>query len=368
MSASLRVAVDRLSDWFRQDCLPFWRRHSIDPLTEGGVGRLSDNQNAALPVERDVRDIALLAWTLSVSDQRGWCAPSESVVRQLHIFAGRHATRPCRSDGYVRRLSADLTITDDTFALTDHAEFMRSSLAAYEVYGSDGDYRRALNILDWLDYRMRSNSGFFYRSGLPAVAPYPTASQLPLLEVFLYLYRLTRKDHWLERATGMAEVFRHHFYDVERNGVVALVDESLRPAGEETDAVSAARWAQALLRLEQSSGPASSETFALCQSALAKAIPTSGNGLESAHMLARVSGTLCLGFQLLADGREVSKGMVATLNDAIEAFFEFFGAPGHPAGYIDGVNSEDGQGVATAEGLFHICRAVVHADKWMNSA
>lgn len=216
MNRALSEALEQLVTWVRLDMLPLWRQKGVQVSEGWAYSCLDTNGNPDQQSAISIAAQAQVAYVFARAEQLGWLIGSRSLVRNLLNFAGRHGTLPCRSDGYVRSLDRQFSIIDERHDLTDHAFFMLSSAAAHTVYGDDSDIRRAYNIYDWIELRLSHPSGgWFENTERP---PQRTSrSHLQMLLAFLYVYEVTQKPVWLDRATAILRLYEQKFFDpVER--------------------------------------------------------------------------------------------------------------------------------------------------------
>lgn len=388
-SATDNSAAERLIAWFGQEHLPLWLDQGIDTTTGGCFGGLKGNGEPDCLADRFVGDNAHLAWVLCVSSSRHWIEPCIAQIDALHTFAGRHGTRACRSDGYVTRLSPDLKILDETLRLADHAAFMRSSVAA-DVYpelavgrafGTGHDFRRAMNIYDWLKYWLKCQSGAgylpAYLSRLPATAQdsLASASQLRMLEVFLELYQATGKVRWLSEASTLIEMFRTRFYDKQTGTVKRTISSDLQLTQNSVpDTLNQIGWALALLEHEQICWGRPGFSLTMLQHILkqerlfAGVLPVDDVSAQNAtYSLAPLCDLIALLCKLLPFRKAELPDLDGLLKTAMELLFKRFIGVGHPglcAAQID-ADGTPIPSVFTAESTFHLCRAVLNVEDWL---
>lgn len=271
MKPALTQALERLVFWMRDEALPLWRERGIDHRLGACYDRLLDNGQPDLQANRQMEVQAQFIYIMARSKQLGWSEGGQEIVKSMANFVSRHGTLPCRSDGYVRALDAQLNIIDSTHDLQDHAYFILSSVATYSAFGDGSDLRRACNIIEWLDIKHAHSQGG-WDEGSYATHLRRSRSHLQAFVAFVYLFEVTQKRLWLEKARELHTLFCDQLYNRELQIVWDEYDDQWQHAGEgPTDRVSIEsllRWSSALGRFAKASGEPTPEAAALYRSAV----------------------------------------------------------------------------------------------------
>lgn len=272
MKPALTQALERLVYWMRDEALPLWRDRGIDHQLGACYDRLLENGEPDLQANRQMEVQAQFIYIMARSKQLGWSVGGQEIIKRMANFVSRHGTLPCRSDGYVRALDAELNIIDSAHDLQDHAYFIQSSAATYSAFGDGSDLRRAYNIIEWLDIK-HSHAQGGWDEGSYASHLRRSRSHLQVFVAFIYLFEVTQKRIWLERARQLHSLFRDHLYDAKLGVVWDEYNDQWRRDGDGlTDRVSVEsllRWCSALGRYSRASGEASDHAAELYRSAVA---------------------------------------------------------------------------------------------------
>lgn len=271
MKPALTDAVERLVFWMRDEALPLWREHGIDHQLGACYDRLLENGQPDLHANRQMEVQAQFIYIMARSKQLGWSAGGQEIIKRMANFVSRHGTLPCRSDGYVRALDAQLNIIDSTHDLQDHAYFILSSVATYSAFGDGSDARRAYNIIEWLDIKHTHRHGG-WDEGSYAVYLRRSRSHLQVFIAFIYLFEVTQKRVWLDRARELRSLFSERLYDRELQIVWDEYDDQWQRSGEglsdRLSTESLLRWCSALGRFAKATGEATPEAAELYRSAV----------------------------------------------------------------------------------------------------
>ncbi len=213
----LNAELLRFSQWMHEVAIPGWIKSGFDTNSGSVIDCLLPDGKADKNSVRYLHHQAKWIFTLSRTESVGWGNSYQQLTNQVWGFVSRSGTSKCRSDGYVHQLDANLNILQGQYELSDHALFVSASLAAYAAFGEGGDFRRAVNIMDWLELRFHNSSDGWVESTEQSKVKNLT-THLQLLEAFIYFYEISQKPRWFELAKSLVEVIEQHF---------VLYDESL---------------------------------------------------------------------------------------------------------------------------------------------
>lgn len=335
MKPALTQALERLVGWMRDEALPLWRDRGIDHQLGACYDRLLENGEPDRQANRQMEVQAQFIYIMARSKQLGWSVGGQEIIKRMANFVSRHGTLPCRSDGYVRALDAELNIIDSTHDLQDHAHFIQSSAATYAAFGDGSDLRRAYNIIEWLDIKHSHPLGG-WEEGSYAAELRRSRSHLQVFVAFIYLFEVTQKRTWLERARQLHTLFAERLYDAELGVVWDEYDDRWQRDGAGlTDRVSVEsllRWCSALGRFARASGEATGEAAALYRSAVSlgrdpetglflEVVTASGKPLSRTKTCRTLSEYVRASLYQLGEGDESAEQEVI---DSIELLFEHF--------------------------------------------
>jgi mannose/cellobiose epimerase-like protein (N-acyl-D-glucosamine 2-epimerase family) len=271
MKPALTQALERLTHWMRDEALPLWREHGIDHKLGGCYDRLLDNGEPDLRANKQMKVQAQFIYIMARSKQLGWSTGGQEIIKAMANFVSRYGTLPCRSDGYVRALDAQLEIIDSAHDLQDHAYFILSSIATYSAFSDGSDLRRAHNIIEWLDIKHAHREGG-WTEGSYSSSLRRSRSHLQVFVAFIYLFEVTQKPLWLDRARVLHSLFLNKLYHRELRLVWDEYDDQWGRSGSGlTDRLSIEsllRWSSALGRFSKATGESCPEAAELYESAL----------------------------------------------------------------------------------------------------
>lgn len=271
MKPALIQALERLTLWMRDEALPLWREHGIDHKLGACYDRLLEDGQPDLQANRQMEVQAQFIYIMARSQHLGWSGKDQEIIKGMANFVSRHGTLPCRSDGYVRALDAHLNIIDSAHDLQDHAYFILSSVATYSAFGDGSDLRRAYNIIEWLDIKHSHPHGGWEEGSYTAYLR-RSRSHLQAFAAFVYLFEVTQKKVWLDKARELHKLFYEKLYDRELRIVWDEYDDVWGRTGSGlTDRVSIEsllRWCSALGRFAKATGESVPEAAELYGSAV----------------------------------------------------------------------------------------------------
>lgn len=190
----LIIDLNRLTQWLRDDALPFWVSHGFDAKTGAGYEALSSSGDALPAQVRLMQNQAKLIYVLARAECVGWGSGYQTLIKNGFEFVSRYGVAANRSDGYIHSLNADYSVREQHYELADHAHFALASIAAYSAYGNSGDIRRAINIIDWLEFHFKE--GNHWHEFTHGAKPVGLNSTLLIFEVFLHFYEANKKERW----------------------------------------------------------------------------------------------------------------------------------------------------------------------------
>lgn len=341
MKPALTEAAEKLISWVKYAALPLWRKQGVDSVLGGGYERLLGDGSPDKLANRHMRSQAQLAYVLARADQQGWLSGCDTLTKSISYFVARHGTLPCRSDGYVRSLSAELSIIDDAHDLSDHAYFILSSVAAYSSFGDGSDIRRAYNIVEWLNLKLAHEEGGWYEGTYP-LKYRKSSSHLTMFMAFLYLAEVTNKPQWRQCAGEVLQLFQEKFFDADGGFIwTCYEDDWSRPqseCGTWVDSGLLSRWACLIQRYETMMGGERTDTAEkLLQAAVRMADPNcrvltwsavdqAGGSISSVTNCAALMDLIRASLGMLTTGTHVKNAgfYEALAVEAIEAFFTHF--------------------------------------------
>lgn len=209
--ARLTAAAARFHNWMFNQALPFWAREGRDVPGLGFHETLRlDGVSADSPFKR-MRVQARQLYTYAHAAMMGWPG-GLAVARVGYDFMVAHGWRS--EGGWAKLLGPGGGIVDDTADLYDNA-FVLFALAWYaRASGSDEALDQARRTLDWILASMGVAAHGGFENTIPVGAGHRQQNpHMHLLEALLALHATAADPSVLELATGIAGLFRRHFFN-----------------------------------------------------------------------------------------------------------------------------------------------------------
>ncbi len=212
--------------WLRNTALPFWETNGYDGQRGGFVEQLDLNNQ---PSNLDYKRTRVTARQLFVFSD----AVRNGLSTRMDIVQGGYdfLKKSWMGDdlGWARRVTPDGVISDKTIDLYDHAFVLFALAHAGATLHSDEAVNLAKRTLSFMDRAMAHPSS----KGFVSVVPYSNPSEqnphMHVTEALVALYDLTRDPIFLERATGMVELFQNTFFDKAHSVLPEFFDANWQP-------------------------------------------------------------------------------------------------------------------------------------------
>jgi len=356
MKSTCIEALEQWVSWMRQEVLPFWMakgRHGKEGWFARRLtvrGGLVDEQQVFLGTQ------AQMIYIVARAEQAGWVEGTRRLTHDLIGVCGRYGTLPCRSDGYVRLISNQADILDQHFDLADHALFLLASTSMFAAYNEGSDFRRAGNILEWLNRLFACNNGGWEQGNYAEKTRF-SRSHRQMLLAFILLYQITGKSVWQQRASEVYSLFRDKFYDAAKGVVHQRFDSSWNVLDEkaEVDLQEQLAWVHALCEyrgiVEQSVPSAD-----IYRSTLALLASQSNEGA------AVTAQRILAGLALLQRGVDVE----ADVTQKMAGFFQNF-VPGKTQGSFVDATGADENSTGSVDVLFLLFESALQADRLLRA-
>ncbi len=329
----LAAAIDRLTDWYKADVLPFWAARAAD---RSGLfyESLDHKGEPETGQPRRVRVQARQVYAFSQAAAAGWLAAGDAIAakgfqRLVAAACGGDAARGC-----AHLLDDDGAVIDARRDLYDQA-FLILAAAARIKAGDPAAPAIAENALAFLDASLASEDGGYFEDDRGAL-PRRQNPHMHLFEALMALYGATGEPATLVKARAIEFLFNSRFLDRNR-GVLReyfKADWSIdRARGGEIEPGHMVEWVFLLDRFERLTGEdRSREKQMLYRTAKALAAPgdapflpnrttLSDAGARGARRLWPQTEALKASLVLAGDGDDEAAREAAEM---IEALFESY--------------------------------------------
>jgi mannose-6-phosphate isomerase len=225
MDQDIGAEIAHLSAWLRERAWPVWLAHGID-RARGGFFEALDLQTRMCSAEyRRLRVVARQTYVFAEAYGAG-LAGADEVVRIGIDFLARHAVHP--DGGYAWRFDLAHRPLDPTRDLYDHAFVLLALAASRAVLPADTLLPAALDLLTWIDTALAHPKGGFQES-LPPSLPRRQNPHMHLLEALLAAHEAFGEAVFLDRATGIVDLFADRLFDRAAGALPEFFDDDLAP-------------------------------------------------------------------------------------------------------------------------------------------
>ncbi|HHL42008.1 MAG TPA: hypothetical protein ENJ42_00175, partial [Hellea balneolensis] len=188
-------ALQRLTDWVKNDALPFWAKCGRNPQG-GGYEALLHDGTPDYQALRRVRVEARQAYAFAHASYLGWSEDAKKCARhfwEMLVDNGMAGAKNTLSDGYggcAHLMNPDGSLNDplrDTYA---QAFVILAGAWQYRALGDEKALKTAKNTLKFLDQFMgASNGGWF--EGCPAHLPRRQNPHMHMFEALMTMFDVT---------------------------------------------------------------------------------------------------------------------------------------------------------------------------------
>ncbi|WP_111642453.1 AGE family epimerase/isomerase [Marinimicrobium alkaliphilum] len=225
--ALAQVSV-RLGHWLREQALPFWLAHGIEPESGAHHEQMLADGRPDTQANIRVRVQARQIFAYSFAYCRGWAGPEAlTAVRRMRHFLDNRAAGA--AGGYSHLLNPRFDVIDRRQDLYDHAFHLLACAWEYKAFGDPAHLEAARALVGFLDRRF----GADYGGWIEGDYAYTYRRQNPhmhLFEAFQALYEVTGDGHWLARAGEIFTLFETCFYCPQRGLLFEFFERDWRLA------------------------------------------------------------------------------------------------------------------------------------------
>lgn len=229
MSQDLAQQSQRLSQWFQQQAIPFWREHSLVAGLGTSIERFTPSGEVDRLVNVRVRVQARQAFFFTAAEAMGWCEGGAAIGAKMLHYVETHAAHPTAGEGYTHLFSPRFEVIDQRQDLYDHAFFLLAYAWQYRVSGNTSALARAEALIAHWDRHFAAPNGGWYEGDYD----YTWRRQNPhmhLFEAFMALYEACGDKRWLARAGDMFGLFERVFFNAGQGVLLEFFNEHWQPA------------------------------------------------------------------------------------------------------------------------------------------
>lgn len=280
VSTRLAATTASLSAWMKDDVLPFWARHGVNPKTGLAFEQMCTNgagdDAAQLRVRVQLRQIFSFAHAATV----GWLPGGEDLALRLWWDVRRQAAPDGLHAGLVHGLDPSGAPIDRKRDAYDHA-FAVLALSWLRRATADTAIDQDLNsVLSFVDTHLTDSFGVLIED-LEASLPRRQNPQMHWYEASLALFEAAGREEGLSRAAKHRSFMLKHLLNAESMTIGEYFDDSWAPAagaaGETVEPGHLAEWCWLLRRHETlSNDPRGDVPRLLLDSAMKTADPATG--------------------------------------------------------------------------------------------
>ena len=375
MSQALQQATDKLINWLKYDAIPLWTQSGIDSRNGSCFESLKPSGAPDIHSHRRMKTQGKQMYVFARAESIGWARGLQGLVKRICVFASMEGTLPNRSDGYVSELDHEFNITNSDYSVYDHAFFILSSMAAYAAYGNGSELRRACNIIEWLDLKFKHAHGGWLDGSYPSTEWRQQRTQMAMFEAFVFLFEVTRKESWLNRAREVFQLFSEKLYRPEHRAVFENYSQDLTAFEPVLEPGKLMNWLWLLRRFEDCTGESTGSVPAdLLATALRlgrdgdtglifKRVNLSGNAVDSRRDCDSLASLIKASLREAQVGNEEAAKLAVW---GINALFKYFVSEDVRGLFYDSVEGQDALkcGATSAVNLYHLLNAGVEAERY----
>ncbi len=216
---SVFQSLRKFESWCREDALPFWAAHGLDPKG-GGYERLNMDGSPDVQALRRVRVQARQAYVYAHAGALGWYKDARAVSDHFwsYVISNGFQGGESGSVSCAHLLNPDGSLHDgsrDTYA---QAFVILAGAWRYIAFKDKQALEIAKQVLAGLDSNVKADNGGWLE-GMPAQLPRRQNPHMHMFEALLSLYDASGDQQYLLRTEEIFQLFLTTFYD-ESTGVV----------------------------------------------------------------------------------------------------------------------------------------------------
>lgn len=256
-----RAAVnERAQDWLRI-ALPLWSGAGIDPRTGGFIEALDPAGVPVTGIPRRFRVQARQVYVYADAAIRHGDTAARDKAAAAFDWAAR--TYWDRDGGWVFSVDDGGTVLDATRDAYEQAFAIFAAAWLLRAAPDSGAKAWIDRTWDFLDRRLASAQGG-YSEALPARLPRRQNPHMHLLEACLACFDTTDDQAYLDRARGIYDLFRRHWFDPGHGILGEYFGEDWQPVAEQKfEPGHHMEWAWLLQRLRERTGLETAEAAVL---------------------------------------------------------------------------------------------------------
>ena len=221
--STFEAAANRLTDWLRQEALPFWASSGADP--KGGFWEsLNLDGSPIRNSPRRVRVQARMCYVYAHAAYLDWFDGARAASDHGWHYLTTKGLQGGEA-GCAHLLNPDGSVQDpmrDTYA---QAFLILACAWRWRAFKDESALRLLRQTVDFLDHKLRAQNGGWLE-GAPPHLPRRQNSHMHLFEAFLTAYEATDDDIYLERAGIIFDLFKKHFFDRDSHIIHEYFDEN----------------------------------------------------------------------------------------------------------------------------------------------
>lgn len=230
MTSDTPLSPAALKKWLLEELCPYWRARIVDPAGCFFEGLDAQGQALKTPA-RTLLNQARSTFTFSLASLLGGDARIRAAadrgfafLKHLAVPDERGMAWPRSMDAQGRVLNPSLDAYESSFVILAMAWYHRATGSAEALHLGEQAYQCLQHRLSDTEH-----GGFFEEHPFTAKLPRRQNPHMHLLEATLAMHGATQAPLWLERATGLVDLFQRAFFDAETGSLGEYFDAQWRP-------------------------------------------------------------------------------------------------------------------------------------------
>ena len=222
---SVFQSLRKFESWCREDALPYWAEHGLDPKG-GGYERLNMDGAPDVHALRRVRVQARQAYVYAHAGALGWYKDARAVSDHFwsYVTSNGFQGEENGSVSCAHLLNPDGSLHDgsrDTYA---QAFVILAGAWRYIAFQDEQALKIAKQVLTGLDATVKADNGGWLE-GMPAKLPRRQNPHMHMFEALLSLYDASGDLQYLQRADEIFQLFLTTFYDKNTGVIIEFFDQ-----------------------------------------------------------------------------------------------------------------------------------------------
>lgn len=258
-SLKLHLCINQLTDWLKDDALPYWTTSGINQHSGAVYEQMLFNGQADLAANQRIRVQARQIMVFCAAQQQQWLKNSLPLVERIAQFMQAHGRITPTAIGYAQLLTPDNHIVEAKLDCYDFAFYFLACFYRYSTFKDQQALDEANALLQHIELHFKTSSAGWLEGNYPA----PHRRQNPhmhLFEAFMTGYEVSQDAKWLAKAGQIFSLFEQFFFNPTSHVLHEHFDANWQlakgPLGEQVEPGHMFEWVWLLRWYEQLTGTA----------------------------------------------------------------------------------------------------------------